>query len=341
MINTINEAINRKLASISFTNIIIGKVMSVQPLQIKINDRIVIGQSFIGPMSLGLSDYSPNSALPLIVGETIQMIRYNNGQRFYILGKTGTSSGGGEIDPEDVVVDYKEQVVHKPIIKTTVAEKLDPIEAPIEDEVILHKISRTGSYLDLLDIPKFATVATSGKYSDLIGRPTLAKVATSGKYSDLADIPTFATVATSGKYSDLTGLPSLSNVAISGKYADLLEIPTFAKVATSGSYSDLKNTPDLTQFVSADYVEEQINQEIFAMNADIMSISNAQARLEHTMGDVNDLNTESKQIVGAINEISVSKEYDSLPVGSVLSFTGNILIISSKFTVSSASKDLI
>lgn len=149
MISIVNEAINRKLASMSFTNIIIGKVVSVSPLQIRINDRIVIGQSFIEPMSLGLNDYSPNSALPLVVGEVIQMIRYNNGQRFYILGKT--------VAAEAVVVDYKEQVVHKPVINTTAATKLDPVEIPIEEEVVLHKISRTGSYKDLVDASELAT----------------------------------------------------------------------------------------------------------------------------------------------------------------------------------------
>lgn len=87
MIDVVNEAINRKLNSINFTDVIIGTVESVNPLQIRINNRIVIGQNFIEPMSLGISDYSPNSALPLIVGEKVQMIRYNRGQRFYILGK--------------------------------------------------------------------------------------------------------------------------------------------------------------------------------------------------------------------------------------------------------------
>ena len=43
MIGIVNEAINRKLNSISFTNIIVGTVESVKPLQIRINSRILIG----------------------------------------------------------------------------------------------------------------------------------------------------------------------------------------------------------------------------------------------------------------------------------------------------------
>ena len=86
MISIVNEAINRKLQSMSFTDLVVGKVESVTPLKIRINDRVVIGQSFIEPMSLGIDGNSPNFALPLVVGDTLQMIRYNNGQRFYILG---------------------------------------------------------------------------------------------------------------------------------------------------------------------------------------------------------------------------------------------------------------
>lgn len=87
MIKYINEAINRKLNSMSFTTIVKGTVESTEPLKIRLNDRIVIGQSFIEPMSLGIDGNSPGSALPLIVGEVVNMVRYNNGQRFYILRK--------------------------------------------------------------------------------------------------------------------------------------------------------------------------------------------------------------------------------------------------------------
>lgn len=140
MINIINEAINRKLNSLSFTNIITGKVESVQPIKIKINDRIVIGQSFIEPSSLGLNDYSPNSALPLVVGETVQMVRYNNGQRFYILGKTAA--------PE--VINYS-QLRNIPKLVTAVEQPLKPCEEPIKDEIILHKIAKSGRPSDLIE----------------------------------------------------------------------------------------------------------------------------------------------------------------------------------------------
>lgn len=84
MIKTINEAINRKLNSMSFTNIVNGKVTSLEPLIICIEDRLNITKQFIDPKSLGL-DKDGNSEIKLKLFEEVQLIRYNNGQRFYLL----------------------------------------------------------------------------------------------------------------------------------------------------------------------------------------------------------------------------------------------------------------
>lgn len=158
MIGIVNEAINRKLNSISFTNIIVGTVESVKPLQIRINSRILIGQSFIEPMSLGLNDYSPNSALPLVVGEKVQMVRYNNGQRFYILGKSVSSS--------TINVDYSKQVYNKPSLDTTSNKSLNPLKEDIDGEISLHKIAKTGNYKDLLYKPIIPITFTDNMKSD-------------------------------------------------------------------------------------------------------------------------------------------------------------------------------
>jgi hypothetical protein len=143
MITTVNEAINRKLASISFTDIIIGTVQSLEPLEIRINNRIVIGLSFIEPMSLGLNDNSPSSALPLTVGEKVQMIRYSNGQRFYILGKSTNAS----------TINYNE-LQNKPRLNTANSTSLAVNESEeLKGIVSLHKVAKTGSYNDLLNKP--------------------------------------------------------------------------------------------------------------------------------------------------------------------------------------------
>lgn len=143
MISTVNEAINRKLASISFTDIIIGTVISLEPLQIRINNRIVIGLSFIEPMSLGIDDNSPGSALPLTVGEKIQMIRYSNGQRFYILGKSTNAS----------TINYNE-LQNKPKLNTANSTSLAVNESEeLKGIISLHKVAKTGNFNDLLNKP--------------------------------------------------------------------------------------------------------------------------------------------------------------------------------------------
>ena len=143
MITTVNEAINRKLASISFTDIIIGTVQSLEPLEIRINNRIVIGLSFIEPMSLGLDDNSPSSALPLTVGEKVQMIRYSNGQRFYILGKSTNAS----------TINYN-KLQNKPKLNTANSTSLAVNESEeLKGIISLHKVAKTGSYNDLLNKP--------------------------------------------------------------------------------------------------------------------------------------------------------------------------------------------
>nr|DAK95763.1 MAG TPA: Baseplate structural protein [Caudoviricetes sp.] len=84
MIKTINEAINRKLNSMSFTTIVNGKVTNLDPLTINIEDRLNITKQFIEPKSLGL-DKDGNGEIKLKLFEEVQLIRYNNGQRFYLL----------------------------------------------------------------------------------------------------------------------------------------------------------------------------------------------------------------------------------------------------------------
>lgn len=143
MITAVNEAINRKLASMSFTTIVNGIVESLNPLQIRINSRIVIGSDFIEPKSLGIDDYSPGQTLPLIVGEKLQMVRYNNGQRFYVLGKSVSSSE----------VDYS-ALQNKPKLNTNnaTAQSVNSSEE-INGTIKLHKISKTGNYNDSLNRP--------------------------------------------------------------------------------------------------------------------------------------------------------------------------------------------
>lgn len=189
MIKYVNEAINRKLNSISFTDIIVGTVQSLDPLQIRINSKIVIGQSFIEPMSLGINDNSPSSALPLIVGEKIQMIRYNNGQRFYILGKSASAS----------TINYNE-LQNKPKLNTANSTSLAVNESEeLKGIISLHKVAKTGSYNDLLNKP--APVDLSN-YVTLDGAQTISGNKTFSALPESSVTPTTANQLINKDYVD-------------------------------------------------------------------------------------------------------------------------------------------
>ena len=189
MITTVNEAINRKLASISFTDIIIGTVQSLEPLEIRINNRIVIGLSFIEPMSLGLDDNSPSSALPLTVGEKVQMIRYSNGQRFYILGKSTNAS----------TINYNE-LQNKPKLNTANSTSLAVNESEeLKGIISLHKVAKTGSYNDLVDKP--APVDLSN-YVTLDGKQTISGKKTFSTLPESSVTPTTANQLINKNYVD-------------------------------------------------------------------------------------------------------------------------------------------
>lgn len=174
MIKYVNEAINRKLNSISFTDIIVGTVQSLDPLQIRINSKIVIGQSFIEPISLGINDNSPSSALPLIVGEKIQMIRYNNGQRFYILGKSASAS----------TINYNE-LQNKPKLNTANNTSLAVNESEeLKGTISLHKVAKTGNFNDLLNKPApvdLSNYVTLNDAQTISGKKTFSTLPESSK----------------------------------------------------------------------------------------------------------------------------------------------------------------
>lgn len=189
MISTVNEAINRKLASVSFTDIIIGTVISLEPLQIRINNRITIGLSFIEPMSLGIDDNSPSSALPLTVGEKVQMIRYSNGQRFYILGKSTNAS----------TINYNE-LQNKPKLNTANSTSLAVNESEeLKGIISLHKVAKTGSYNDLLNKP--APVDLSN-YVTLNGTQTITGKKTFSTLPESSVTPTTANQLINKNYVD-------------------------------------------------------------------------------------------------------------------------------------------
>lgn len=226
MISTVNEAINRKLASVSFTDIIIGTVISLEPLQIRINNRIVIGLSFIEPMSLGIDDNSPSSALPLTVGEKIQMIRYSNGQRFYVLGKSTNAS----------TIDYG-QLQNKPKLNTANSTSLAINESEeLKGIISLHKVAKTGNFNDLLNKPKLNNIYTFSSGWGVV------------RYVKIAELTTNIGVKTNNFQAEITGnsdfgynITGVDFVQASTRGGSKVTVNTINSTSTSNVYGYVVN----------------------------------------------------------------------------------------------------
>lgn len=185
MMGPIYEAINRKIASISFTTIVDGVVESLDPFKVRLNDRLSIGLSFIDLSSLGIDDNSPSSALPFIVGEKIKMIRYNNGQRFYVLRKS--------------TVNYNE-LQNKPKLNTANSTSLAVNESEeLKGTISLHKVAKTGNFNDLLNKP--APVDLSN-YVTLNTEQTISGEKTFSTLPESSVTPTTANQLTNKNYVD-------------------------------------------------------------------------------------------------------------------------------------------
>lgn len=182
------------------------------------------------------------------------------------------------------------QILNKPTIPsapgtldtTATTSQITSASEALSGNVVLHKISKTGSYTDLLDKPNIPTSAIlytaqtltpeeqaqarsnigagssgfSGDYNDLTNKPDLKPVATSGSYNDLTNKPTIpsapgtlnttATTAQSTSSNEaLSGNVTLHKISKTGTYSDLIGTPNLATVATSGSYNDLSNKPSI------------------------------------------------------------------------------------------------
>ena len=116
----------------------------------------------------------------------------------------------------------------------------------------------SGSYNDLTNKPTIPTVPTNvSAFTNDAGYLISTSAVT---WYQLVDVPTFATVATSGSYTDLTNKPTIPTVptnisaftndsgyitSASLTWTNVSGKPNFATVATSGSYNDLTNKPTI------------------------------------------------------------------------------------------------
>lgn len=179
MIETINKAIEAKLKSKSWTNVVKGVVTNLDPLKIRISDRIEIGLEFIEPASLGINDMSPIPAqYPFVIGDKVNLIRYNNGQRFYILGASTAP-------------------VESAYLNTNNSTSLSiNTEEEIKGTISLHKVAKTGSYDDLNNKPSFSNYVT------LSGAQTISGKKTFNTLPESSVVPTGVNQLVNKKYVD-------------------------------------------------------------------------------------------------------------------------------------------
>lgn len=165
MITIINEAINRKLKDTSFTNIVNGLVTSVNPLVVRIEDRLDIPKDFIEPKSLGFDEFVDGQVLPLSVNEKINLVSYNNGQYYYVLNK-GSS-------------DYN-SLNNKPVLNTTRTTSFVPYSNEIiAGTLFLHRIAKSGDYSDLLGKPDLSVYMTLSTTQTVTGSKNFTTLPTS------------------------------------------------------------------------------------------------------------------------------------------------------------------
>lgn len=210
---------------------------------------------------------------------------YNaNGEVASEIDLSSFNGGGGEISG---TTDYRD-LSNKPSINGIVLEGNKTTE---QLGIVSKETDPT--------VPAWAKQPNKPNYSyeEITNKPTLF----SGNYNDLSNKPTLSTVATTGSYNDLTNKPTIPSVAglASETYVDnkasttLSDAKTYAdtKVASLvGSAPETLNT--LGEIASA--LQNNPNV-VTALNNSIATKQNATD---------NTLNTTSKTIVGAINEIN-------------------------------------
>ena len=118
----------------------------------------------------------------------------------------------------------------------------------ITGTIKLHKVSKTGSYDDLLNKPTIPTVGTlntnitaaqaTATSESLSGTIKLHKVAKTGTYSDLIGTPTIPSPPGTLSTSATTALATASTEALSSAI-------NLHKIAKTGTYSDLIGTPTI------------------------------------------------------------------------------------------------
>lgn len=71
------------------TDLLFGEVVSIAPLQIKVDNRFIVGSEFLVLSALVKEKKVGEMVLweGLLVGDKVRLLRVNNGQLFYVMEK--------------------------------------------------------------------------------------------------------------------------------------------------------------------------------------------------------------------------------------------------------------
>lgn len=183
----------------------------------------------------------------------------NNFSDIYIESLPGSGGGGGTTNYNDLT--------NKPMLNTsyTTSQATSSSEI-IKGTISLHKISKTGSYTDLLNKPTIPAAqvnsdwnATSG-IAQILNRPSLAEVATSGSYNDLNDKPKIPSKTSdltndgsTGNNPFLSSIPIASNIVLGGiKVGANLNITADGVLNATGGGTSVGVVDNLTSISTTD-----------------------------------------------------------------------------------------
>ena len=128
------------------TDMVYGEVVSVDPIEIRIDDRFTLGTDFLD-MSNDVLDLTVDPPKPLMKdGDTVRLIKYSMGQRYYVVEVVGSDKA------VEVITDYND-LENIPVLATANTSAQVPKEEEIKGKILLHKIAKTGNYHDLLNKP--------------------------------------------------------------------------------------------------------------------------------------------------------------------------------------------
>ena len=194
-------------------------------------------------IQINSNNYSITTTATLTVGQVIKVkAPLNNFSDIYI--EEGTSGGGGTSD-------YKE-LINKPILDTTSSTALSTNNAEtIINTIKLHKVSKTGNYNDLLNLP---TIPTQTSQLTNNGSDGTSPYATQAYVNDKVS----AVYKYKGSVATYSDLPTTGNII-----GDVWNVTDTGKnyAWTGSGWDDLGGTVDLSNYYTKDqtFSQSQIN----------------------------------------------------------------------------------